>query len=177
MRADDAWFSWLLQLPFSVVWLKHPAWRAPLAAACTLLQQRKWHQGLGHLRQGQSQPCNMCSDLLTLDKPLDHFQGRRYPPAAVCCECSECEFCCMLAALSASWRVHGARAARSETQTSSWSHHVSALSQAAPLNLHGYGQNGRGWLGGGLPRVKRGGAWRAVGCSLHCVAWKSCAGS
>jgi hypothetical protein len=85
----------------------------------------------------------------------------------------------MLAALSASWRVHGARAARSETQTSSWSHHVSALSQAAPLNLHGYGQNGRGWLGGGLPRVKRGGAWRAVtaGCRLHGVAWTSCMAS
>jgi len=43
----------------------------------------------------------MYSDLLTLDKPLDHFQGRRYPPAAVCCECSACEFCCMLAAPSA----------------------------------------------------------------------------
>ena len=55
----------------------------------------------------------------------------------------------------------------------------SALSQAAPLNLHGYGQNGRGWLGGGLPRVKRGGAWRAVtaGCRLHGVAWTSCMAS
>jgi len=39
------------------------------------------YQGLGHVRKGQSQPC-MCSDLLTLDKPLDHFQVRRYPPAA-----------------------------------------------------------------------------------------------
>ena len=85
----------------------------------------------------------------------------------------------MLAALSASWRVHGVQASRSETQTSSWSHHVSALSQAAPLNLHGYGQNGRGWLGGGWPRVKRGGAWRAVtaGCRLHGVAWTSCMAS
>jgi len=85
----------------------------------------------------------------------------------------------VLAALSVKipgFRVAGARGARrcSEEVRNSNIELVapscfSALSQAAPLNPRGSGQNGRGWLGGGLPCAKRGGAWRAVGRSLHCV--------
>ena len=47
----------VVAIAMSVVWLKHPAWRAPLAAACTLLRVFSGIKGLGTFVKAKANHC------------------------------------------------------------------------------------------------------------------------